>query len=56
MTFGAFADSDCVRLLAPPAPDGGGEVIGVGDKAPELMELLELIAVLMVPRPAGDIA
>lgn len=55
MTLGALADSDCVRRLAPPAPDGGGEIIGVGDK-PEFRELLELIAVLMVPRPAGDMA
>jgi hypothetical protein len=27
--------------------------MGVGDKAAELRELLELIAVLIVPRPAG---
>lgn len=44
ITLGSFADSDCVRRL-PPAPDGGGEMNGVGE--PEWRELLELMAVFM---------
>lgn len=55
MTLGALADRDCVRLRPPPAPDGGGD-IGVGDRAAEFRELLELIAVLIVPTPPGGMA